>query len=440
LTVISPANYLTLSANNSAYTGTITQSGAGAVRLSSLNAVSPGTAYMLNGSVTANATGIFNLGSLAGSAGSIFGAAGQNYSIGALNANTDFGGAINGATMIIKTGTGTQTLSGANTYTGSTVVSNGVLQIGNGGTSGVLGSGNVTDNATLAFNRSDAIDDTGFGVISGTGNLAKRGTGRLALTKAQTYTGATTVEGGTLALTNLGSIASSSGIAISSGALFDVSGATDGTMTLASGKTLSGSGSVKGGFTIGSGAMLAPGNSIGTLTFSNALTLATDCTNIFEISTSPATNDVARIFGALTNGGTLVVTNIGVTALAAGDSFKLFNAASYSGSFNALVLPPLTNTLTWDTSTMNTNGTLKVIAAAPPVVNSYALLGDGNFRLNFSGTANQAYEIRASTNLTLTPITSWTLLGSGVFGGSAVVFDDLQATNFGQRFYLIHIP
>jgi hypothetical protein len=38
------------------------------------------------------------------------------------------------------------------------------------------------------------------------------------------------------------------------------------------------------------------------------------------------TNDAAKISGALTSGGALVVTNIGATALAAGDNFKLFNA------------------------------------------------------------------------------------------------------------------
>ena len=52
----------------------------------------------------------------------------------------------------------------------------------------------------------------------------------------------------------------------------------------------------------------------------------------------------------------------------------------------------------------------------------------------------QAYEIRASTNLTLTPITSWMLLDSGVFNGAPVVFDDLQATNFAERYYLIRLP
>jgi rhamnogalacturonan endolyase len=439
LTVVS-ASIHTWAGNNSAYSGTMIVQGAGTLRLSSVNSVSATTTYNFNsGNMSANASGIFNLGSLAGT-GTINGGAGQNYSIGALNANTDFGGIFSGATMIIKTGTGMQTLSGANNYTGGTVVSNGVLQIGNGGIAGILGAGNVTNFATLAFNRSDAIDDTGFGVISGNGNLAKRGTGRLASTKAHTYTGTTTVEAGTLALTNSGAIASSSGIVISSGALFDVSGTSSGTMSLTSGKILSGSGSVKGGFTIGSGAILAPGGSIGTLTFSNTLTLLVGCTNYFEIGKSPTINDVARVFGALTNGGVLIVTNISGNLLVAGDSFKLFNAASYSGYFSTYVLPPLTNTLAWDTSTVNTNGTLKVIAAVPPVINSFALLGNGSLRLNFSGTANQAYEIRASTNLALIPMTNWTVLGSGVFNGGPVVFDDLQATNFGQRFYLINIP
>ena len=51
----------------------------------------------------------------------------------------------------------TLVLTGANTYAGDTIISNGVLQVGSGGTTGSLGSGSVTNNAALAFNRSDAI-------------------------------------------------------------------------------------------------------------------------------------------------------------------------------------------------------------------------------------------------------------------------------------------
>ena len=65
-------------------------------------------------------------------------------------------------------------LTGANTYTGSTTISAGTLQLGNGGTTGSV-AGNIVDNAALVFNRSDAL--TYGGVISGTGSLTQAGTG-----------------------------------------------------------------------------------------------------------------------------------------------------------------------------------------------------------------------------------------------------------------------
>ena len=103
---------------------------------------------------------------------------------------------------------------------------------------------------------------------------------------------------------------------------------------------LGGTGTLNGPATVQYGGSLAPGNSGGTLTFSNSLTLAAGSTNIFEISQSPLTNDAAKVSGALTNGGALIVTNIGATALAAGDSFQLFNAAAYNGAFASIILPP----------------------------------------------------------------------------------------------------
>ena len=60
-----------------------------------------------------------------------------------------------------------------------------------------------------------------------------------------------------------------------------------------------------------------------------------------QLEHSPLTNDVVNVMGAVTEGGTLNVTNIGVAALVNGDSFRLFNAAGYSGSFAGYVLPPL---------------------------------------------------------------------------------------------------
>ena len=63
-------------------------------------------------------------------------------------------------------GTGTTILTANNTYTGGTTISAGTLQLGNGGTTGSI-VGNVIDNGTLAFNRSDG--DVFAGTISGTG-------------------------------------------------------------------------------------------------------------------------------------------------------------------------------------------------------------------------------------------------------------------------------
>jgi autotransporter-associated beta strand protein len=98
-----------------------------------------------------------------------------------------------------KSGTGTQILSGANVYAGATNINSGTLQIGNGDTTGSLPTGSLTtDNATLAFNRSNTVTQgTDFpSVISGSGQLIQRGSGTLILTGANTYSGGTTIASG----------------------------------------------------------------------------------------------------------------------------------------------------------------------------------------------------------------------------------------------------
>jgi autotransporter-associated beta strand protein len=101
-----------------------------------------------------------------------------------------------GGTALEKIGGGTLVLTGANTYLGNTVISGGVLQIGDGGITGTLGAGDVTNNASLVFDRGDAL--TVASLISGTGGVTQQGAGALTLTRANTYSGGTTLAEGTL--------------------------------------------------------------------------------------------------------------------------------------------------------------------------------------------------------------------------------------------------
>src|SRR6185369_13002782 len=122
---------------------------------------------------------------------------------------------------------------------------------------------------------------------------------------------------------------------------------------------------IKGNITIGNGATLAPGVSLSTLTFSNNLTLNGGSTTIFEVSKAPDTNDFARVAGNFTLGGTIVITNVGATPYAPGDSFQLFSAGSYSSAFtNIQPVIPAVN-LAWNTNNLSA-GIVSVVSAPTP--------------------------------------------------------------------------
>jgi len=436
-----------LDGNWSAFTGQLnlgTDSGGGDFRIgttagygnASVNLADHIYAYHVSGNSVA-------FGSLSG--GTYANMSGTPWTIGAKNIDSTYAGSIVGNSLT-KVGIGTLTLTGnTNTYTGTTTINGGTLQIGNGGTSGSIGTGAITDNATLAFNQSDAITDTNFSVITGAGGLAKRGTGSLALTKTHTFTGATTIEAGTLVLTNLGGIPNSSNVIVLKGATLDVSGTSSGiisgVMTLAGGKMISGSGAVKGNFAVGTGAYLSPGtNGIGTLSFSNNLILNGACTNFFDLSKSPFTNDSVKVLGTLANGGALIVTNISATAFAAGDTFKLFNAASYSGTFSKLILPPLPAGLGWNTNGINTNGTLAVVITAKPLVGAVAASGSGLAFHGTGGVANGDYYLIGTTNMA-TPVSSWQRLRTNQFDNNGNFdFTNPPNPNWPQGYYQLLVP
>ncbi|NBS14951.1 MAG: hypothetical protein EBT57_09155, partial [Verrucomicrobia bacterium] len=147
---------------------------------------------------------------------------------------------ITGAGKLIKSGSGTWMLSGANSYTGGTTISGGQLQVGDGGGEGTIGTGNITNNGVLLFNRSN--DFTNNFAISGTGEVKQIGKGTTTLTGNHTYTGPTTISDGVLFVKSGGSINSSTNTVKTGGVLW-VNGAV-GAVTVESGAKVKGSGTV----------------------------------------------------------------------------------------------------------------------------------------------------------------------------------------------------
>ncbi len=234
-------------------------------------------------------------------------------------------GSAGGSLSIIKAGSGAQTLTGTNTWSGSTTISNGALVLGG---AGLLGggayAGTIINNGI--FNYASSASQTLSGVISGAGSFVVSGSGTLMLDGANIYAGATTITAG----------------------------------------TLGGNGVISGAVTNAAGGTLQPGLGNGdtsTLTVGGNVFLAG--TNSFALNRANAQNaSRLSVSGAVTLGGTLTVTNAG-DPLQAGDSFVLFNASGYTGSFSATTLPALDFGLVWS-NTIAMNGILSVFSTLPP--------------------------------------------------------------------------
>ncbi len=251
-------------------------------------------------------------------------------------------------------------------------------------------------------------------------SITKVGTGTWTLTGTNTYSGTTTVSAGTL-LVNGNQIAATN------------------TVTVASGATLGGTGILGGAITVNG--KLSPGsNAIGTLTFTNKVTLNSGGTLFIEISKSAKTNDVLRVLpGRLTYGGTLSVTNLTGT-LTNSDSFKILDATNYTSTFATLALPALNRGLGWNTNALYTNGTLSVMAVMAPHINFVGLVGTNLVLSGDGGMVSSNYYVLASTNLIL-PLAQWTPIATNQFltGG---IFNFTNGVSSGPpwRFYQIQVP
>jgi autotransporter-associated beta strand protein len=240
---------------------------------------------------------------------------------------------------------------------------------------------------------------------SGKVGLKKTGTGIMALSGTNTYTGPTSVNGGTL-LVN-GSIGTN-------------------VVTVASGAMLGGTGTLNGAVTIQSGGTLAPGGSgIGTLTLNSAPTLPVGSATLIAVSKngSVLTNGMLRAASTFNPGGTLIVTNIGPDALVLSNSFRILNVNVFgAGNFAATDLPPLSLGLGWNTSQLKVSGTITVVATEPVVPPALGVAAAGGLLTLSWPTAYTTYTLQMQTNAPSIGLgTNWVNVTSGVVSNSYTV-------------------
>jgi hypothetical protein len=172
------------------------------------------------------------------------------------------------------------------------------------------------------------------------------------------------------------------------------------------------------------------GASLGTLTIDATGTL-----------TGSGTNQLATTLGTINYGGTLNLP--GLPALNNGDSFKLFDAASYAGAFTGFVPSTPGAGLVWNTSPLTASGTLAVTVSgggSPPTIRNPILSG-GNFIFSGSnGMANASFTILTSTNLAL-PHASWSVNGTGAFDASGgYSYTNSSGTTNQAAYFIIRVP
>ncbi|MDM0116921.1 autotransporter outer membrane beta-barrel domain-containing protein [Variovorax sp. J22R133] len=355
----------------------------------------------------------------------------------------DFSGVISGSGAVSQNGTGTTVLTGTNTYTGGTTISAGILQLGNGGTSGSI-VGNVTNNAALTFNRADAL--TFGGVVSGTGSLTQAGTGTLTLTGANSYAGITTISAGTVQIGAGGTSGTITGNIVDNGALvygrsdartyggvisgtgtvtqagngiltlsgsntytgltsvnagvLAVNGTVAGSAQINTGATLRGTGTVAGQVNVADGGHLSPGNSPGTFNV-GTLVLNPASQIDYELGlpgqVGATQNDLTNVAVNLTLDGTLNLANLG--GMSPG-TYRVFN---YSGTLtdNGLAV-------TGSLPARFVSSDFLVDTATPGQVN--LIVQSGGFALQYwdgvNTTSNNAVDGGTSTWNTTT--TNWT--------------------------------
>jgi hypothetical protein len=179
----------------------------------------------------------------------------------------------------------------------------------------------------------------------------------------------------------------------------DLSQSTTPSLTLGNGQTIKGNGVLIGSLTANAGSTVSPGASVGILTVKGDVFLSG--TNTMEVDRTAGTNDLLRATNTtattITYGGTLRIVTLAGT-ITTGNTFKLFSATNYAGTFSSL-LPPTPGTgLGWNTNTLATDGILRVISTVNTNRTNITFTVTGN-QLNLSWPADHiGWRLQAQTN------------------------------------------
>ena len=244
-------------------------------------------------------------------------------------------GNISGSGAISETGAGTFVIMGSDTYSGTTTISAGTLQIGPGGTPG---PNTLADNSVLQLNRPDSF--TLINSVSGSGVLVQSGTGTATLTGLNSYGGGTRVNAGNIVFSSINSVPGSGTVLINQAGAVNVSGAFS-TVTgwLNSGRIS----------TASSGAL--------------ALALATTNNETINMAGYPQLSLGAASPGTTYSG---VLTPAGSTYFLGGGGGKLTFTPNLTGARSLVVDNPgtvvLTGSNTYTGSTTVNGGTLKILS------------------------------------------------------------------------------
>ncbi|EDP8587559.1 fibronectin-binding autotransporter adhesin ShdA [Salmonella enterica subsp. enterica serovar Oslo] len=204
---------------------------------------------------------------------------------------------LSGSGSLMKTGTGELTLSGDNSYSGGTTITDGTLTADHADS---LGTGAVANSGVLQVGEGE-LENT----LSGSGSLVKTGTGELTLNGDNDYSGGTTIDDGVLIADNAdslgtGAVANSGVLQVGEGELENTLSGSGSLVKTGTGElTLSGDNSYSGGTTISDGTLIAANvNALGGGNIDNSGTLMLDAEGEFNLANvttqSGATTELAK--------------------------------------------------------------------------------------------------------------------------------------------------